>query len=125
MSVDVRERLRRVLGPTRSGTTAPGLSVDRPLREAAPPREPTRHRLDVEHLVPGRVHVGERGSYFVAERRFPADQLHGRETLGTFRTLTERALACLARRPTLGPLDRPAVVFLDTETNGLSGGAGR
>jgi uncharacterized protein YprB with RNaseH-like and TPR domain len=74
--------------------------------------------------VPGRVQVGERGSYFVAERRFPVDHLHGRERLGTFRTLTERALACLARRPTLEPLDRDAVVFLDTETTGLSGGTG-
>ena len=118
MSVDVRERLRRVLGPSRPAAPASHLVQD--CAPAAPPAP----RLDIEHLVPGQVHAGDLGSYFMAERRFPVDHVHGGETLGAFLGLADRALACLARHATLGPLDRRAVVFLDTETTGLSGGTG-
>lgn len=119
MSVDVRERLRRVLGPAR-----PAAPTSQPPPEAVSPDRPSRLRLDVDQLVPGRVQVGERGTYFVGERRFALDHVHGGETLGTFLDLADRALACLARRADLAPLDRRTVVFLDTETTGLSGGTG-
>ena len=124
MSVDVRERLRRVLGPSRPIAPAPDVPTHRPSPEVVAPTEATRLRLDVEHLVPGRVFADDRGSYFVAERRFPVGHVHGGETLGSFLELADRALACLARRAELAPLDRRRVVFLDTETTGLSGGTG-
>ena len=124
MSVDVRERLRRVLGPTRPATPAPQPATDSTSHAQAVPAGTPRSRLDVEHLVPGRVHVSERGSWFVAERHFPLDHVHGGERLGDVLGLADRALACLARRPTLEPLDRRSIIFLDTETTGLSGGTG-
>ena len=121
MSVDVRERLLRVLGPTRPASRPAAAGVP---RDQEPSAERPRPRLEIEHLVPGQVLFSEQGTYFLAERRFPIYHVHGGETLATFLKLTDRALACLARRPALDPLDRRAVVFLDTETTGLSGGTG-
>ena len=118
MSVDIRERLRRVLGPTRVVFTDRPLPIDAPETEA-PARGPS-----VEYLVAGEVRSGPLGECFVAERRFSADHVHGGERLGGFAELDERGLACLARQASLDGLDREAVVFLDTETTGLSGGTG-
>ena len=116
MSVDLRDRLRRALGPTREA---------RPT--IAPAAGPVRARpgRDVAELLPGRVHAdGERGACFVAERSFELDHLHGGERLGAFLDLTERGLACLARDAGQVSVDPRTVVFLDTETTGLSGGTG-
>ena len=44
--------------------------------------------------------------------------------LGRFFDLTDRGLGCLARSGRAARVDRESIVFLDTETTGLSGGTG-
>jgi uncharacterized protein YprB with RNaseH-like and TPR domain len=114
MSVDLRERLRRVLGPTREVTPPPN-----PLSATA-----ERGSQGIEHLVPGTVVEGPDGACFVAERVFTLDHHHGDGPLGRFFDLTDRGLGCLARSAQPLAVDRESILFLDTETTGLSGGTG-
>ena len=74
--------------------------------------------------MPGRVLGGAYGECFVAERAFRLDHVHGGEPLADFLSLAHRAIACFARNPNLPPLNPRDVLFLDTETTGLSGGMG-
>jgi hypothetical protein len=118
MTVDLRERLRRVLGPSRS-----------PSREGAGEQieergRPAARELDVHQLVPGSVIEGPLGPCFVAERDLALDHRHGDEALGRFFELTDRGLGCLARAVEPLTIDRESIVFLDTETTGLAGGTG-
>lgn len=121
VTVDLRERLRRVLGPSRHA----------PAEGARPPDAPHQERgqaatrpLDVHQLVPGSIVEGPLGACFVAERAFVLDYRHGDETLGGFFEVTDRGLGCLARSCDPLDLDRESIVFLDTETTGLAGGTG-
>jgi uncharacterized protein len=126
MSVDLRERLRRVLGPTRS--EAPDAVAERIEERAAQARRPRGQQAvrerDVQHLVPGSIIEGPLGACFVAERDLALDHRHGDEALGRFFDLTDRGLGCLARAVEPLAIDRESVVFLDTETTGLAGGTG-
>lgn len=126
MSVDLRERLRRVLGPTRL-ESAEGLA-ERIEDRAAQSRHRRGGQLprerDVHDLVSGSVVEGPYGACFVAERELALDHRHGDEQLGRFFDLTDRGLGCLARAVEPLAVDRESIVFLDTETTGLSGGTG-
>jgi len=126
MSVDLRERLRRVLGPTRSETSeAVAERIDDRAAQARRARGPQLAReRDVQHLVPGTVLDGPLGSCFVAESALALDHRHGDEALGRFFELSDRGLGCLARLVEPLAIDRESIVFLDTETTGLSGGTG-
>jgi hypothetical protein len=126
MTVDLRERLRRVLGPTRAETSQ-GLA-ERIEDRAAQARRARGGQLaravDVHHLVPGTVVEGPLGACFVAERDLALDHRHGDEALGRFFELTDRGLGCLARLVEPLTVDRESIVFLDTQTTGLAGGTG-
>jgi len=70
-------------------------------------------------ILPGReVCVGE-GTFWLLERRYEPDYVHGCYRLGELPGVSKGVLATLAV-PDLGPY--PA--FLDTETTGLAGGTG-
>ncbi len=124
MTVDLRERLRRALGSSRLAGApervepATGELADRP-----PGHTGSRQR-DVHDLVPGSIVDGPLGACFVAERVFDLAHQHGCESLGAFFDVSDRGLACLARSPVPLDLDRESILFLDTETTGLSGGTG-
>ncbi|HZO32623.1 MAG TPA: ribonuclease H-like domain-containing protein, partial [Chloroflexota bacterium] len=126
MTVDLRERLRRVLGPSRAETPE-GLAERLDDRAAQARRargqRPDRER-DVHDLVPGTVIEGPLGACFVAERDLALDHRHGDEALGRFFELSDRGLGCLARLVEPLSIDRESIVFLDTETTGLAGGTG-
>ena len=126
MSVDLRERLRRVLGPTRSpsGEESDGRTDREAAHRARSGRWPLNRERDVQHLVPGTVLEGPLGACFVAERELALDYRHGDEALGRFFELSDRGLGCLARLVEPLAIDRESIVFLDTETTGLSGGTG-
>ena len=119
MTVDLRERLRRVLGPTR-------LSSDETVADRTPAvrKQPPARERDVHHLVPGSVLSGPLGACFVAEYDLALDHRHGDEALGGFFEVTDRGLGCLARAVEPLDIDRESIVFLDTETTGLAGGTG-
>ena len=119
MSVDLRERLRKVLGPSR---LAP--ADGQPRGPVARADEARARQRDIQDLVDGSVIEGTLGACFVAEQTLQLDHHHGQERLGRFFDVTDRSLGCLARSAEPLEIDRESVVFLDTETTGLAGGTG-
>ena len=58
------------------------------------------------------------------ELRYPMNHLHGRIALGRARHFDQERLAKIAKSPSFSALTPSECLFLDTETTGLSGGAG-
>lgn len=84
-------------------------------------RLPPRTKIE---LPPGEDLVNERGRCFVRRLRYPLGALHGRHALQTALAIDRARLAVLAKEPAAEALDLGRCLFLDTETTGLSGGAG-
>jgi hypothetical protein len=57
-------------------------------------------------------------------RRYPAGAQHGRITLSAAASLRSDTLALLSLEPRLADVDTTRLLFVDTETTGLHGGAG-
>jgi uncharacterized protein YprB with RNaseH-like and TPR domain len=109
MSEDLRKRLRE-------------LGVVRGVRELA--ALPPRRRVAIEDLVPGRFHTTSRGQCFVVETSYPLDHWHGNLSLSSFLDLFPEIVTQVAKDEALSSVGLRRVCFLDTETTGLSGGAG-
>jgi hypothetical protein len=110
MQPSLADRLRRVLGNSR-----PKVST-RP-REVGPLQ-------DIAELVDGVEVVVDEGACFATERRYPRGHLHGRSSLDAALDVPTRAWGVLLRDQCLGDLAAESMLFLDTETTGLSGGTG-
>lgn len=121
------ERLERDL----TGATA----ADRPLRErlerlvtaaSAKPaaRAPTAPRAPLEELVQGLRVENERGEFFRLDHDLALETFHGEVPLSRFRVVSGSAVRVLAGEPGGRGFDLSRAAFLDTETTGLSGGAG-
>jgi uncharacterized protein YprB with RNaseH-like and TPR domain len=124
MTVDLRERLRRALGSSRlAGAPDRYEPASEPAADPRADRSSLRQR-DIHDLVPGSIVEGPLGACFVAERAFALEHQHGCESLGGFFGVSDRGLGCLARSAVPLDLDRESILFLDTETTGLSGGTG-
>jgi hypothetical protein len=87
--------------------------------QPAPPPPTAEPARSASTALPGDEVITEHGSIWVEKRVYPSFHPHGRYTLGEMQCLPVEALP-LFGVPDLGA--RPA--FLDTETTGLSGGAG-
>ncbi|MBN1979825.1 MAG: ribonuclease H-like domain-containing protein [Anaerolineae bacterium] len=98
------------------------MGVVRGARELA--ARPSRRRVAIEDLVEGRFITTSHGRCFIAEETHPLDHLHGDLSLAAFLDLSTEALAQVAQDDALARADLRRVCFLDTETTGLSGGAG-
>ena len=85
-----------------------------------PPRE-TRDRSVRMHLG-GEIVATVRGDAFVVERRYPVEGSSYPAPL--WGTGSLEMLGTWAREPGVAGLERDSFAFLDTETTGLSGGAG-
>ncbi len=109
MHDDLRRRLRE-------------MGVVRGVRELA--TLPPRRRVAIEDLVPGRFHTTSHGQCFVGEATYPLDHPHGDLPLSSFLGLSANGIAQVAQDDALSGIDPRRVCFLDTETTGLSGGAG-
>ncbi|MCP4536585.1 MAG: ribonuclease H-like domain-containing protein [Chloroflexi bacterium] len=109
MRDNVRRRLRE-------------LGVVKGVRELA--TLPSRPRVAIEDLVPGRFHTTSHGRCFVVEEHYPLDHLHGDLSLSTFLNLPPETVAQVARDDALASANLQGACFLDTETTGLSGGTG-
>jgi uncharacterized protein YprB with RNaseH-like and TPR domain len=83
-----------------------------------------RRRVAIEDLVPGRFHTTFHGQCFVVEETYPLDHPHGDLPLSSFLSLSPKTIAQVARDDALAGVDLQRICFLDTETTGLSGGAG-
>jgi len=109
MREDLRRRLRE-------------LGVVRGVRELDAPT--ARRRFAIEDLTPGRFHTTSHGQCFVVEETYPPDHLHGDLPLSSFLSLSPEIAAQVAGDDALAEVDLRRTCFLDTETTGLSGGAG-
>ena len=83
--------------------------------------DPTR---EVVKLPPADVLETEHGPLWRRELRYPVDHVHGRIALETARQFDRESLARMAKSPSFTELAPDDCLFLDTETTGLSGGAG-
>lgn len=127
----MRERLERALAQQAGGGSAAGRGVPpRPGATAAGGlraallRNDRRVRRPVE-LPPGRAVRNEAGEFWLRELRYPAATTrHGRFRLGDARQVDFGRIAEQAKDPELADARLEDCVFLDTETTGLSGGAG-
>lgn len=109
MSEDLRRRLRE-------------LGVVKGMRELA--MLPPRRRVAIEHLASGHFHTTSHGQCFVAEVTYPLEHFHGDLPLSAFLDLPAEIVAQVARDAALAGVNLRRACFLDTETTGLSGGAG-
>ena len=91
-------------------------------------RAPAPRPVTLEELIPhAREESGPRGRFVLVEEDLGLDTYHGRVSLSRLRTLSPDTLAVLAGDATAGAyasFAAESVAFLDTETTGLSGGAG-
>lgn len=79
----------------------------------------------IEILFPnGRVVENERGTFFLLEQDQHLDTWHGSLCLSRFRGVDPAAVPVLSGDPQHEGFDLHRAVFLDTETTGISGGAG-
>ncbi len=89
-------------------------------RDLPPP--PPRNAHAVEQVMPGRVVATASGEAFVVETTYTPDYRHGRVGLRLAHRL--ETIAEWARDARLAQCGPEGLLFLDTETTGLSGGTG-
>jgi len=94
----------------------------RPEPDEGPPSEPREGTYAIEQVVPGRVQPTELGDAFVVETIYTPEYRHGHMGLRT--TASLHMMAEWAGEQRLAGCESPGLVFLDTETSGLAGGAG-
>jgi hypothetical protein len=78
---------------------------------------------DINVLVPGRVCKNEYGCCYVIENRYAPDHIHGGCEIGTALNIGSDVLAAVGGQDCSG-LEARKLIYLDTETTGLSGGTG-
>ncbi|MCB0255042.1 MAG: ribonuclease H-like domain-containing protein [Anaerolineae bacterium] len=119
---EVAQRLRRLqqlgIKRGRAGIKPP---------PAAPEREPATlpsPGLTLLDLVGGRIVETAFGPCHVVETRFPLDEARGGWPLGAALAIDGAAVAACSRNEEMAGFDFRRAAFIDTETSGLSGGAG-
>lgn len=119
-----RERLNLVLRPHQARRER-SLALSNIL-----PAFSARSAPSLERLIGGRVISTPHGDCLLAEYCYPLDAVRGPVRLGDLVRLSAEVAAAGYQTARLGPqldldqLDFTSAVFLDTETTGLSGGAG-
>ena len=87
-----------------------------------PPLE--KARRDVSGRHPGEPQETPHGTAFIIETQYPGTHEHGSSPLSLVAPFESRSAAEIAADPSLEGLSLDGLVFLDTETTGLAGGAG-
>lgn len=122
---DVAERLRRLqqLGVKRgrAAIKSPQSPPSAPARAASTLHSAGPSLLD---LVGGRIVQTAFGPCHVVETRLPLDETRGGWPLGAALAIDGAAVAACGRNAELASFDFRGAAFIDTETSGLSGGAG-
>lgn len=130
---NVGERLRRLqkLGvhQGRAGIAKPAHRSDTALETSsgdATAAVPAEHGalLAIEALAGSQVVFTPHGPCLLAERRYPLDEARGGWPLSTALQVSGTAVAACTRDAGLAGFDFARAAFVDTETTGLSGGAG-
>jgi len=118
-----RQRLRRAFGLDREAAVASAATaslrafLQRRQSAFAAPRS-------VVALPAGEELCGDHGPFWCRTLRYPLDHRHGSVVLGDARAFDRARLAALCRSSEFASLELEQCLFLDTETTGLSGGAG-
>lgn len=88
------------------------------------PEKSTSSGHDIQDLIPGTVRSDEAGTFYVIESKYPYSHIHGGICLGEAVNITSGCISRLCSENSVGNLSINKLLFLDTETTGLSGGAG-
>lgn len=99
------------------------LELYRETIEKTPPVKAQNTARDINVLVPGKVCTNERGSCYIIENTYPSSYRYGGCSLGDALQADSDILAVLGGAGCEG-LGAGRLLYLDTETTGLSGGAG-
>ncbi len=78
----------------------------------------------IQDFIPGKVCSNEAGSFYCIESRYPAGSTHGGCHLQAVLDISAQSLSRLCPEYNADALSAANLLFLDTETTGLSGGAG-
>jgi uncharacterized protein YprB with RNaseH-like and TPR domain len=89
-----------------------------------PERRRFREAFPLESLVSGTRVRNDQGEFLLVEEDLHLESFEGGISLTRFRTLPSRSVSILTGEPELDGFDFRDTAFLDTETTGLSGGAG-
>jgi len=81
-------------------------------------------RVALAEALPGWLAANDRGSCWVSDVRRGEDESHGGAQLREAKAVSSATLAGLARDGSMQRMEIAEAAFLDTETTGLSGGAG-
>ena len=84
----------------------------------------TSSQRTIDRALPGNWHETADGPCYAVERRYPVGQRRGPVTLGHLLTSKPQTLWDAGRASVLRDMDPRGLLFLDTETTGLSGGTG-
>ena len=116
---DINERLNTLLG-------AQGVMRGSDWRDRIEALERQRREgaYGIERVVPGELVERETGRFFRVRETFPLDTYQGALPLGSALAARPEQIALSACDEALEAFDPSTAVFLDTETTGLSGGAG-
>lgn len=80
--------------------------------------------LDIDALISGAVSTGETGPFYLIEKRYPCSHFHGGSCLGEAMNISRESISRLCSENLSSYPEINDLLFLDTETTGLSGGAG-
>ncbi|MFQ5636390.1 MAG: ribonuclease H-like domain-containing protein [bacterium] len=110
--MDIKEKLRQIESLNRK-------------QEVSPATEPVSGpREKIEHVLDGVVKESPAGAFFYYEKDFPLSFKQGCVELGALLTTPSAVLPLVGKNPDLASVDLQKSLFIDTETSGLSGGAG-
>jgi len=107
---DLRRRLARL------GRGAANAGPEKPPIRSAP--------IASDEGLEGEILETSRGPTYYIESRFPIHHVHGSEPLASLLDFRPELAAQVARDEQLASIDLHGLAFIDTETTGLSGGAG-
>lgn len=110
----------RIAVPARGDVRA-FLRARRERRAAGLPADVARQLVE---LPEADVVETEHGPLWLRQLRYPVSHVHGRIPLDAGRSFDRERLAKIAKSPSFNQLSPEECLFLDTETTGLSGGAG-
>ena len=84
----------------------------------------TYESCEIESLIDGSFNNTEYGNCFVVREEYPLTFKHGFFELGRLRYIRPDIPETLTLKKFKGPFNPENILFLDTETTGLSGGTG-
>ncbi len=92
--------------------------------EAVQPVALEARSSNITSLVDGKIVTNRFGDYFYTIKQYNAGSYHGQIQLSALHDFLGSPLALLDNQPGLCNIDLEKILFIDTETTGLSGGAG-